>query len=171
MYSFIVNKTNTGLPSDGPHYWWYVNNSLVDITTVSDPPMNYLFEKANTKYTVSLEIQIRARVIRTNSVTVTTGDVINPTLTATQDGANPLAYTITADESATNIGFESYSTSRVWSIDGKVVDGASTNRLHYTFGLTDHKYTVKYVVSKAGYDSREVTTEITTPPKQRLSQQ
>ncbi len=71
MYSFIVNKTNTGLPSDGPHYWWYVNNSLVDITTVSDPPMNYLFEKANTKYTVSLEIQIRARVIRTNSVTVT----------------------------------------------------------------------------------------------------
>ena len=154
LYSFTANRTNTGLPSEGVVYNWSVNNNPIG----TGSSIAYLFAKANMKYTVSLETKIGAKVIGTKSVAVTTGDVINPTLTATQDGANPLAYTVTADESATNIGAD---WSRVWSIDGKVV-AVNTKTLHYTFGLTFHTYTVKYVASKAGYDSREVTTGITT---------
>ena len=40
----------------------------------------YLFAKANTQYTVSLETKIADKVIGTNSISVTTGKVINPTL-------------------------------------------------------------------------------------------
>ena len=155
LYSFTANTTNTGLPSEGVVYNWSVNDNPIG----TGSSVTYLFANANTQYTVSLETKIADKVIGTNSISVTTGKVINPTLTATQDGANPLAYTVTADETATNIGSD---WSRVWSIDGKVVEGASTAKLSYTFGLTDHKYAVEYVASKAGNDSREVTTEITT---------
>ena len=120
---------------------------------------DYLFAKANTQYRVSLSTKIGDNVIGTNSIAVTTGKVINPSLTATQDGANPLAYTVTAEESATNIGSD---WSRVWSIDGKAVEGASTAKLSYTFGLTDHKYTVSYVASKEGYPDRTASIDVTT---------
>ncbi len=155
LYSFTANTTNTGLPSEGVVYNWSVNNNPIGTGSNID----YFFAKANTQYTVSLETKIADKVIGTDSVTVTTGDIVNPTLRAAKDGENPLVYTITADESATNIGAD---WSRVWSIDGKVVDGASTDTLHYTFGLTNHTYTVKYVVSHAGYDSREATKDVTT---------
>ncbi len=155
LYSFTANTTNTGLPSEGVVYNWSVNNNPIGTGSNID----YFFPKANTQYTVSLETKIGDKVIGTDSVTVTTGDIVNPALSVTQDGENPLVYTITADESATNIGAD---WSRVWSIDGKVVDGASTDRLHYTFGLTHHLYTVKYVASHAGYDSREATKGVTT---------
>ena len=56
--------------------------------------------------------------------------------------------------------------SRVWSIDGDVVSGASTAKLSYTFGLTAHKYTVEYVaqlqaqarIQVRSYSSVDVTT-------------
>ena len=155
LYSFKANTTNTGLPSEGVVYNWSVNGKVIG----SGSNIAYLFAKANTQYTVSLETKIADKVIGTNSTTVTTGDVINPSLTATQDGADPLAYTVTADESATNIGS---GWSRVWSIDGKAVEGASTAKLSYTFGLTDHKYTVSYVASKEGYTDRTASTDVTT---------
>ena len=72
--------------------------------------VTYLFAKANMNYTVSLETKIADKVIGT-SISVTTGQ--------------PLAYTVTAD-TATNIGSD---WSRVWSIDGNVVEGASTAKL------------------------------------------
>ena len=155
LYSFTANTTNTGLPSEGVVYNWSVNNNPIGTGSNID----YFFAKANTQYTVSLETKIGDKVIGTDSVTVTTGDIVNPALSVTHDGVNPLVYTIMADESATNIGAD---WSRVWSIDGKVVDGASTDTLHYTFGLTHHLYTVKYVASHAGYDSREATKGVTT---------
>ena len=155
LYSFTANTTNTGLPSEGVTYAWSVNGN--SIGTGSN--IAYLFPKANKRYTVSLETKIGAKVIGTNSVAVTTGGVINPTLTATQDGANPLAYTVTADESATNIAAD---WSRVWSIDGNVVSGASTAKLSYTFDLTDHKYAVSYVASKEGYTDRTASIDVTT---------
>ena len=158
LYSFKANTTNTGLPSDGVTYAWSVNGSTV--TGATSASLSYLFAKADTQYTIGLETLVNGtKVGDATPVKITTGKVINPTLTATQDGADPLAYTVTAEESATNIGSD---WSRVWSIDGEAVSGASTAKLSYTFGLTDHKYAVEYVASKAGNDSREVTTEITT---------
>ena len=74
---------------------------IIQIGTGSS--VTYLFAKANTQYTVSLETKIGDKVIGTNSVAVTTGDVINPSLTATQDGANPLAYTVTAADEQVRI--------------------------------------------------------------------
>ena len=100
MYSFTADTSNTGLPKDGVTYAWSVNDNPIGTGSST----TYLFAKANTQYTVSLSTKIGDNVIGTNSIAVTTGDVINPTLTATQDGANPLAYTVTADETATNIG-------------------------------------------------------------------
>ena len=155
LYSLSADTTNTGLPSEGVAYAWSVNGNSIG----TGPSTDYLFAKANTQYIVSLSTKIGDNVIGTNSTTVTTGDVINPSLTATQDGADPLAYTVTADESATNIGS---GWSRVWSIDGKAVEGASTAKLSYTFGLTDHKYTVSYVASKEGYTDRTASTDVTT---------
>ena len=149
------------MPNEGVTYAWSVNGNSIG----SGSSIAYLFAKANTKYTVSLETKIEDKVIGTNSVAVTTGDVINPTLTATQDGANPLAYTVTADESATNIAAD---WSRVWSIDGKVVEGASTAKLSYTFGLTDHKYAVVFTATSpqgvVRTNSVDVTTGAATAP-------
>ena len=155
LYSFTADTSNTGLPKDGVTYAWSVNDNPIGTGSSTD----YLFAKANTQYTVSLSTKIGDNVIGTNSIAVTTGEIINPSLTATQDGANPLAYTVTADESATNIGSD---WSRVWSIDGKAVEGASTAKLEHTFDLTDHKYTVSYVASKEGYTDRTASTDVTT---------
>ena len=155
LYSFTADTTNTGLPDTGVTYAWSVNDNPIG----TGPSIDYLFAKANTQYTVSLSTKIGDNVIGTNSISVTTGEIINPTLSAKQDGADPLAYTVTADETATNIGSD---WSRVWSIDGEVVEGASTAKLSYTFGLTDHKYTVSYVASKEGYTDRTASTDVTT---------
>ena len=122
LYSFTADTTNTGLPDTGVTYAWSVNDNPIGTGSSKD----YLFAKANTQYTVSLSTKIGDNVIGTNSISVTTGEIINPTLSAKQDGADPLAYTVTADESATNIGSD---WSRVWSIDGEVVEGASTAKL------------------------------------------
>ena len=139
----------------GVTYAWSVNDNPIGTGSSKD----YLFAKANTQYTVSLSTKIGDNLIGTNSISVTTGEIINPTLSAKQDGADPLAYTVTADESATNIGSD---WSRVWSIDGEVVEGASTAKLDHTFDLTDHKYTVSYVASKEGYTDRTASTDVTT---------
>ena len=155
LYSFTADTSNTGLPKDGVTYAWSVNDNPIGTGSSTD----YLFAKANTQYRVSLSTKIGDSVIGSNSLAVTTGDVINPSLTATQDGANPLAYTVTADETATNIGSD---WSRVWSIDGKAVEGASTAKLDHTFDLTAHKYTVSYVASKEGYTDRTASIDVTT---------
>ena len=76
MYSFTADTTNTGLPDTGVTYAWSVNDNPIG----TGSSITYLFAKANTQYTVSLSTKIGDNVIGTNSVTVTTGDVINPTL-------------------------------------------------------------------------------------------
>ena len=103
LYSFKANTTNTGLPSEGVTYAWSVNGSTV--TGATSANLSYLFAKADTPYTIGLETLVNGtKVGDATPVKITTGKVINPSLTATQDGANPLAYTVTAATTGTNIG-------------------------------------------------------------------
>ena len=65
------------MPNEGVTYAWSVNNNPIG----TGSSIAYLFAKANTKYTVSLETKIGAKVIGTNSVDVTTGAATAPSFT------------------------------------------------------------------------------------------
>ena len=53
-YEFSANTSGTGLPNEGVTYAWSVNGNSIG----SGSSIAYLFAKANTKYTVSLETKI-----------------------------------------------------------------------------------------------------------------
>ena len=65
------------MPNEGVTYAWSVNNNPIGTGSSID----HLFVKANTKYMVSLETKIGAKVIGTNSVDVTTGAATAPSFT------------------------------------------------------------------------------------------
>ena len=122
-----------------------------------------------------MSTKIGDNVIGTNSTTVTTGDVINPSLTATQDGADPLAYTVTAATKGTNIGSgwtykwsggDGVTFTTATGTIASVGDSVSTG---VDFALTAHKYTVVFTATSSQgvvrTNSVDVTTGAATAPK------
>ena len=140
-YIFTANKTNTGLPPTGVTYNWSSGGEPIG----SGSSIKHLFIQTNRMYKISLKTKINDN----NTVGITNkyiyvGDDTSANLSLSQDGANPLAWTVTANTTGTNINSN---WSRKWYIDNKVVSGATSDTFKHTFEFTAHKYTVKYIAT------------------------
>ena len=157
QYELTADTTDKGIPTGATYEW-----TLLDGTSIgSGSPLTYLFKKEQTTYTINLKTIVNGATVGTTTKDVLTGAPTQPTLTKTQDGDNPLIWTIIANTNGTNID---PSWTREWFVDGSKIVGKTGDSLtSYQFPLTDHTYTVKYVVSGPGHTNREATIDVKTP--------
>ena len=163
-YTLTANTTGKGLPSSGVTYTWRIGSNEIG----TDSSIEYIFPEANTTYNVSLETKLAdGTVVGTETKDIATGNIVQPTLTSTQVGNNPLKWEITADTTSTHIGND---WTKKWYIDNSstAIPGETGSVLTYTFALTKKDYTVKFeATSPTGVvrtNSIAVTTGDATAP-------
>ena len=171
LYTFSADTQDKGLPSSGATYDWSVGDTQIAKNT-SASSISYLFDKAG-DYQVSLTTYVNGKQIgkvQTTDVKVT-ADAIKPTLTKSQDGKNPLVWTVTADTKGTNIGS---GWTYTWSSDddGVTFTGATKGTITadgtsvstgVDFTLTKHTYTVEFIATSPKGVVRSNSLEVDTP--------
>ena len=171
LYTFSADTQYKGLPSSGATYDWSVGDTQIAKNT-SASSISYLFDKAG-DYQVSLTTYVNGKQIgkvQTTDVKVT-ADAIKPTLTKSQDGKNPLVWTVTADTKGTNIGS---GWTYTWSSDddGVTFTGATKGTITadgtsvstgVDFTLTKHTYTVEFIATSPKGVVRSNSLEVDTP--------
>ncbi|MBK2027567.1 hypothetical protein IB642_05465, partial [Allofrancisella guangzhouensis] len=152
VWTITADTADTSIDSSWTRQWKIDGN----VVTGSTDALNYTFAQSNTTYQVEYTAT-KGQSTRTATISITIGAVNQPSLSSTQDGNNPLAFTITADTTDTSIDS---SWTKQWKVDGSVVPG-STDALSYTFALTSKTYQVEYTATK-GQSTRTATTSVTT---------
>ncbi|QIV94336.1 hypothetical protein [Allofrancisella frigidaquae] len=154
-YTITADTTNTSIDSSWTKQW-KIDGSVVSGATTDT--LNHTFTQSDTTYQVEYTAT-KGQSIRTATDTIHIGTVNQPSLSYSQDGSDPLTWTMIADTTGTIIDS---SWTKQWKVNDVVVPG-STDTLNYTFALTSTTYNVTYTATK-GQSTRSVTEPVLTGP-------